>query len=111
MVQMTNFSPLEDRLLVRPIKKNEVEKTEGGIIIPDSAKKEVAEGEVFSVGPGRYAYESGVFIPTWLHKGDIVLYGKNQGMPIDIPGEDGKREEMRLLRESDVLLLISKKQS
>lgn len=103
----TRYQPLEDRLLVKEIKKG-TEMTDGGIHIPETIKKEVKEGIVISVGPGRYASESGMAIPTILAKGDHVLYGASQGMPIEIEGDAGK-VEVTLLRESDVLLVISKK--
>lgn len=106
----TQFSPLEDRVLIKPIKKSEEEKTSGGIIIADTVKKEVTEGIVVAVGVGRYAYETGNWIPTVLGVGDKVLYGTNQGLQIEIPNEDGGKDECRLMREGDCLLLVSKKE-
>jgi len=104
----SKFQPLEDRILVKPIKKTETEVTEGGIVIPDTVKKEVAEGIVVAAGPGRYANETGAAIPCMLGKGDHVLYGVNQGLEIEIDGDSGK-ELVRILREGDILLIISKK--
>lgn len=101
------FSPLEDRVLINPIKKTEPETTEAGLII-DMQKKEVGEGVVHAAGNGRFASETGVFMENVLRKGDIVLYGLNTGMPLDVPDEDGKKVEMRLMRESDILALIKK---
>jgi len=43
--------PLGDRLLVKRVK--EVEKTKGGIIIPDTAKEKPQEGKVMAVGKGK----------------------------------------------------------
>ena len=43
-----NVRPLQDRILVRRVE--EVEKTRGGIIIPDSAKERPLEGKVIAVG-------------------------------------------------------------
>lgn len=107
-MQKVSYVPLEDRILVKPIKKTELETTDGGIIIPDSAKKEVSEGLVVAAGPGYTARDTGVFVTTTLGKGDLVLYGANQGMEIDVEGDNGK-ETVRILREGDVILLISKK--
>lgn len=101
------YTPLEDRVLIKPIKKTESEKSDGGIIL-DPVKKEVAEGVVFAIGEGRYAPENGTFIPNVLRKGDVVLYGVNAGMPFEVPDETGKKTEMRLLREADVLAFIKK---
>ena len=42
--------PLNDRILVLRIE--EEEKTEGGIIVPDTAKEKPQKGNVIAVGPG-----------------------------------------------------------
>lgn len=110
MAKFTDYQPLEDRVLIKPIKKTESEITASGIIT-DMKKKEVTEGEVVAVGGGRYAGETGVFMPTVLAKGDIVLYGINQGMKIDIPNAEGIIEEHIVIREGDVLFLISRKEN
>lgn len=104
---MQTYQCLEDRVLIKPIVKKEVEKTDGGILL-GMVKKETAEGLVINVGVGKYAPETGVFIPTVLGEGDIILYGVHAGMPLDVPDEGGKKIEMRIMRESDILLLIKK---
>ncbi len=109
MTKFKLYEPLEDRILVKPIKKTEPETTASGLIV-DMKKKEVLEGEVLNVGIGRHAYETGHFIPTVLRKGDIVLYGINQGMPIEVPNESGSKDECVVMREGDVLFLISRKE-
>ena len=45
-----HFRPLHDRVVVRRIESEE--KTDGGIIIPDTAKEKPQEGEVVAAGPG-----------------------------------------------------------
>lgn len=102
-----NYQPLEDRILIKPIKQTEPETTNAGLII-DMKKKEVGEGVVHAVGNGRFASENGAFLENVLRKGDTVLYGLNVGMPLDVPDETGAKVEMRLMRESDILLLIKK---
>jgi len=104
-----NYSPLEDRIIVLPIKETEEQKTKSGIVT-DMKKKETMKAEVIAVGQGRYAPENGVFIPTVLGKGDIVLTGVNVGLEIDIPTEDGDLVTHKILREGDILCLISKKE-
>ena len=47
----TKIRPLHDRVIVKRIE--EMEKTKGGIIIPDTAKEKPQEGRVVAVGPGR----------------------------------------------------------
>jgi chaperonin GroES len=45
------IKPLADRVLIEP--KEAEKKTEGGIIIPDTAKEKPQEGKVVAVGPGK----------------------------------------------------------
>lgn len=107
---MSKYLPLEDRIVIRPIiKSEEEEKTESGIIT-SMAKKETAEGTVFAVGPGFTARDTGTFIKTSLKVGDLVLYGVNQGMQLDLEVEgEEKKVSMRLMREGDVLMQLPKK--
>jgi chaperonin GroES len=92
------MQPLNDRLLVRPLKKEEV--TRGGIVLPDTAQEKPQEGEIMAAGPGRLNDE-GKRLPMEVQKGDRVLYSKYAGTEIKIEGED-----YLLLRESDVLAKI-----
>lgn len=101
------YDPLEDRILILPIKKTEEEKTASGLI--DVSKKETAEGIVVANGAGYTARDTGVFVQTVLAVGDKVLYGIHAGMPLEVPNEKGEKVEHRLMRESDVLCLLSKK--
>ena len=45
--------PLHDRVVVR--RKEQEEKTAGGIVLPGSAKEKPSQGEVLAVGNGQYA--------------------------------------------------------
>jgi len=89
------LKPLADRVLVRPIEREEV--TKGGIVLPDTVKEKPQEGEVLAVGDGRLS-EDGKRIPLDVKVGDIVIYAKYGGTEIKI--ED---EELIILRESDIL--------
>ncbi|HNY05164.1 MAG TPA: co-chaperone GroES [Candidatus Egerieousia sp.] len=91
------IKPLADRVLIEP--KEAEKKTEGGIIIPDTAKEKPQEGKVVAVGPGKKDE------PMELKKGDTVLYGKYAGTEINSP--DGKTTYM-IMHQSDVLAVISK---
>lgn len=101
---MKKFEPLEDRVLLRPHRDNLDEKTEGGIIVGGIVKKEVQEATVVSVGAGVYARETGVFMPTVLSPGDLVLITYDYGMPIDTDIEKG----LKLMREGDVIMRLKK---
>ena len=89
------LQPLADRLVVKPIEREEV--TKGGIVLPDTAKEKPQEGEVLAVGPGRLS-DDGKRIAMDVKVGDIVIYAKYGGTEIKI--ED---EELVILRESDIL--------
>jgi chaperonin GroES len=95
---MRGFRPLHDRVLVRRIEA--VEKTPGGIIIPDTAKEKPAEGEVLAVGPGMRD-ETGMIQPLDVKTGDRVLFGKWSGTDIIINGED-----RLIMNEADILGVI-----
>ena len=89
------LQPLADRLVVKPIEREEV--TKGGIVLPDTAKEKPQEGEVVAVGPGRLS-EDGKRITMDVKVGDIVVYAKYGGTDIKIDDE-----ELIILRESDIL--------
>ena len=93
------FQPLGDRVIVKPIQREEV--SSGGIVLPDTAQEKPQEGEIIAVGPGRTA-DDGKRIVMESKVGDLVLYSKYAGSEIK---EDG--QEYLVLRESDILAKIS----
>jgi chaperonin GroES len=95
----TKFRPLHDRLVVRRI--TALEKTKGGIIIPDSAQEKPSEGEVIAVGPGGRD-DAGKLIPIDVKVGDRVLFGKWSGTEVKLDGED-----LIIMKESDVMGVIA----
>jgi chaperonin GroES len=90
--------PLQDRVIVKRIA--EEEKTEGGIIIPDTAKEKPQEGKVIAVGKGKVD-DDGKLIPLQVRAGDKILFGKYSGSEITIDGE-----EHLIMREEDILGVI-----
>jgi len=74
---MMKVIPLGERLLIKPIK--EEKKTEGGIVLPDSAKE---KAEVVAVG--KIDDEEKFDIKV----GDKVIYSKYAGTEIKIDDED-----------------------
>ena len=91
-------SPLADRVVVKALEESE--QMRGGLYIPDTAKEKPQQGEIIAVGPGKY--EDGKLVPMGVKKGDRVLYGKYSGTEVTIDGE-----QLLILRESDVLAVIS----
>jgi chaperonin GroES len=92
------IKPLSDRVIVKP--SEGIEKTKGGIYVPDTAKEKPQEGEIVAVGPGRTT-DDGKLIKMEVKVGDLVLYGKYSGTEVTIEGE-----EYLIVRESDILAII-----
>jgi len=90
--------PLGDKILVQLLEAEE--KTKGGIILPDTAKEEKAEGKVISVGPGK-TLESGKVQVLEVKKGDRVLFGKYAGDELEF---DGKKH--KILKEDEILAVV-----
>jgi chaperonin GroES len=92
---MAKLQPLADRVLVKPMEKEEM--TKSGIYLPDTAKEKPQEGEVIAVGPGKMT-EDGKRIAMDIKVGDTVIYAKYGGTEIKVDDE-----ELMILRESDIL--------
>ncbi len=90
--------PLHDRVVVR--RKEQEEKTAGGIVLPDSAKDKPSEGEVLAVGNGRIL-DSGDVKPLDVKVGDSVVFGPYAGSTVKVDGE-----ELLIMTESDIFGVI-----
>lgn len=91
------LKPLDDRVIVKTIEQEE--KTQAGIVLPDTAKEKPQEGEVKAVGPGRML-ENGTRVPPAVKVGDRVLFAKYSGTEVKVDGE-----EYLIMRESDILAI------
>ncbi len=89
------LQPLGDRVVIKPLPKEEV--TKGGIVLPDTVKEKPQEGEVIAVGPGKLS-EDGKRMAMEVKVRDKVIYAKYAGTEYK---EDD--EELIILRESDIL--------
>ena len=81
----TQLVPLADRIVITPLKQDEV--TASGLVIPDTAKEKPQQGEVIAVGPGRLD-DNGKRVPIDVIVGDRILYAKYTGTDIKLDGED-----------------------
>jgi chaperonin GroES len=93
-----NIKPLDDRIVVKSM--DPIDKTKGGIYLPDTAKEKPQEGKVIAIGPGKYS-DSGELIKTRVKVGDRVLYSKYGGTEVTVDGED-----YLIIRESDLLAVL-----
>ena len=87
------MKPLGTRVLIEPLVPEE--KTQGGIIIPDSAKEKPQNGKVVAVGPGSKDE------PMEVKVGDIVLYGKYSGTEVQFENND-----YLIMSQSDILAVV-----
>ena len=94
-----NIRPLYDRIVVKRIDED-VEKTAGGLFIPDSAKEKPQQGEVVAVGQGK-RNDEGKLIALDVKAGDRILFGKYSGSDIKMDGN-----EYLIMREDEVLGVI-----
>jgi chaperonin GroES len=94
------FRPLHDRVVIRRVE--EIEKSAGGILIPDTAREKPTEGEVMAVGPGVRG-DDGKIHALDVKAGDRVLFGKWSGNEVKLDGED-----LIIMKESDIMGIIAK---
>ncbi len=93
------IKPISDHILIEPIKGEE--KTETGILLPDTAEKERPEqGKVIAVGPGKKD-KSGKSIPPEVKAGDKVLFTKYGPTEIKV---DNK--EYLIAKQEDILAIL-----
>ena len=93
------IKPLGDRVVVKPLEA--VEKSKGGIVLPDTAKEKPQEGKVVAVGKGRVT-DDGKVIAAEVKVSDKVLYGKYSGTEVKLDGE-----EYLIMHQDDILGIIA----
>ena len=96
--------PLEGRIVILPDKVGEKEEKKGGIIIPDSVKKQAGNnntGEVVAISDGKRNMKNGLLIPHNVKVGDKILYSIYSG--IEYEDED---EKYFIMSEDEVLAVI-----
>jgi chaperonin GroES len=89
------FNPILDRVLILPDPSIEV--TPGGVLIPDTAIEKPVRGTVVSTGPGKMKD------PMTLKEGEVVLYNKHTGAPVNLEGVD-----YLIMRECEVSGVLDK---
>ena len=68
------LKPVNDKIVVKPMKKEDDHITEGGIILPDTAQNGVLiEGTVIAASDGMYS-ATGTMIPLVVSEGDTILF-------------------------------------
>jgi len=89
------LTPLEDKVIVRPIKEEETT-TSSGFIIQRNSDEKPSEGIVEAVGPG-IVFANGTKLELDLKPGDKVVYSKYSGTEV---------EEFLVLPYKDIFAVI-----
>ena len=92
-----DIRPLGDRVVVK--QEPSEEKTQSGILLPETAKEKPQVGTIIAVGPGR-VLDNGQRVALEVTIGDKVIYSKYGGTEVKIDNE-----EYIILQERDILAI------
>jgi chaperonin GroES len=92
-----SLKPLGDKVVIK-VKEEEIT-TQGGIVLPGSAKEKPQQGTVVAVGSGEVV--DGKKIPLDVKEGDEVIYSKYSGSEVKLGDE-----EFLIIRQSDILAIV-----
>jgi chaperonin GroES len=90
---MMKLKPLGDRVLLK--RQEAEEKTQSGIILPDSAQEKPQAAVVVAVGPGKED------VTMQVKEGDQVIYSKYSGTDVKYDGE-----EYIIVSQSDIIAVV-----
>lgn len=92
------LKPMDDRVIVTRLDES-IEKSAGGIIIPDTAKEKPQMGKVIAVGTD--APEGRTPLQDLIKAGDKVVFAKYGATEVKIDGET-----FLILGRSDILAVV-----
>jgi chaperonin GroES len=90
--------PVGEKIVVKRLDVEE--KTSGGIVLPESARKRPRQGRVLSVGDG-LLLPDGTRAAHQVSEGDRILFSDYAGTEVKVNGE-----ELLILSESDILAVV-----
>jgi chaperonin GroES len=90
--------PLGDKVAVRRLEAEET--TGGGIVLPDTAREQMLQGRVLSVGDGRLLPD-GRRAPHQVNEGDRVLLGRYTGTEVIVDNEP-----LLIMNEDEILAVL-----
>ena len=93
------LKPLGDKVVLQY--QDVEEKTESGIILPDSAKEKSQEAVVIAVGPGKC--KDGQRVAMQVKEGDKVILSEYGGTEVKIGDE-----EYKIVSQDDILAIVEK---
>ena len=97
------LTPLHDYILVEWLPTDPIEKTGGGLFLPNRDPNQPKYAIVMAVGTGRTS-ETGVHFPPSVKVGDLVLTHCHAGTPIELEGRT-----YRAVREgaADIIAIVA----
>ena len=98
MVTSSKLRPLGDRVVVKPLPREEM--TKSGIVLPDTVKEKPQEGEILAAGPGKML-DDGTREAMDVKVGDKVLYAKYAGTEFKVEGDD-----LLIVSQKDILAIV-----
>ena len=93
------LKPIADKVIAQRL--GSVERSKGGLYLPDSAQEKPQEGKVIAVGSGK-TLKNGKTVPLSVKAGDRIIFGKYSGSEIKV---DDK--EYVFLNEDDILAIVT----
>ncbi|MDY4694413.1 MAG: co-chaperone GroES [Blautia sp.] len=89
--------PLGNKVVLQ--KQEAEEKTQSGIILPDSAKEKPQDAVVIAVGPGKT--EDGKTVAMQVKEGDKVIYSEYAGTEVKLDDE-----EYIIVSQDDIIAIV-----
>lgn len=93
-----NMRPLGDRVVLKQVER--MQKTKGGIVLPDTSKEKPMEGEIVAVGEGR-VLDNGTKVALTVKVGDRVIFDKYAGREVKVDDQ-----EYLIISEKDILAVV-----
>jgi chaperonin GroES len=92
--------PIGDKIVVKRLEA--VDKSLGGIVLPESAKEKPKQGRVLSVGDGKLLTD-GRRVPHQVAEGDRVLFSGWAGSEVVVDGD-----ELLIMSEEEILAILDR---
>lgn len=109
-IEAMGYRVVGDRILV--VRDEAIDKTEGGIILPDSSKRKPLRATVVALGSGfslpderqsDYALELTL---QGIERLDRVLHTKYNPVLLEMAGTDGKTFEVEIMTPRDIFVIL-----
>ncbi len=97
-MNIKNLTPLHNYIVIKP--DDAPATTESGLYLPENIKQLPEIGVVLAAGAG--IHQDGIWIPTEVVEGQIVLFMKYAGVKSKL-----NNEKVLLLKETDILAIVN----